>query len=59
MRLYLDDDRYYCFGCGAKGDVVQWAQDTEGVRTLAAAQVLDNGGPLHNTWAGRATAGRS
>ena len=27
MRLYLEDDRYYCFGCGARGDVVQWARD--------------------------------
>ena len=52
MRLYLDDDRYYCFGCGAKGDVVQWARDTEGLGVLAAVQALNAGGTLHNTWAG-------
>ena len=28
MRLYLDDDRYYCFGCAAKGDVIQWVRET-------------------------------
>ncbi len=36
MRLYLDDDRYYCFGCGAKGDVVQWVRDAEGLDVAAA-----------------------
>jgi hypothetical protein len=53
MRLYLDDDRYYCFGCGAKGDVVQWSRDTEGLGVLAAVRALDGGGALHNAWAGR------
>jgi DNA primase len=57
MRLYLDDDRFYCFGCRAKGDVVQWAQDSEGVGPLTAARTLDGGGALHNAWAGQA-AGR-
>ena len=52
MRLYLDDDRYYCFGCRAKGDVVQWAQDSEAVGPLAAVRILDGGGALHNAWAG-------
>ena len=50
MRLYLDDDRFYCFGCGAKGDVVQWVQDTEGVGTLAAVHRLETGQALHNAW---------
>jgi DNA primase len=54
MRLFLDDDHYYCFGCGAKGDVVQWVQDTEGLNVLAAVKTLDAGGTLHNAWAGRA-----
>ena len=54
MRLYLDDDRFYCFGCGAKGDVVQWVQDSEGVGTLTAVRRLEAGEGLHNAWAGPA-----
>jgi DNA primase len=59
MRLYLDDDRYYCFGCGAKGDVVQWARDAEGLGVLDAVQALDAGGTLHNAWAGCAVVSRA
>jgi len=48
MRLYLDDDRYYCFGCGARGDVIQWVRDlticgtSEAIRALEAAQAFRN-----------------
>jgi len=56
MRLYLDDDRYYCFGCAAKGDVIQWARETEGVGVTAAIAVLDSGSSLTNAWAGTASA---
>ena len=52
MRLYLDDDRYYCFGCAAKGDVIQWVRETEGVGVTAAIAVLDSGTSLTNGWAG-------
>jgi DNA primase len=51
LRLYLDDDRYYCFGCAAKGDVIQWARDTEGIGVAAAIQALDSGRSLTNAWA--------
>ena len=58
MRLYLDDDRYYCFGCSAKGDVIQWARETEGVGVGAAIRVLSSGASLTNAWAGvNSTAG--
>ncbi len=52
LRLYLDDDRYYCFGCAAKGDVIQWARETEQVGVAAAIRALDSGTSLTNAWAG-------
>ncbi len=54
LRLYLDGHRYYCFGCAAKGDVIQWAQDTQHISVAAAIRVLDAGRPLTNAWAGQA-----
>ena len=53
MRLYLDDDRYYCFGCGARGDVVQWARDAEGLSVAGAIAALDSRRPLRNAWEGQ------
>jgi DNA primase len=52
MRLYLDDDRYYCFGCGARGDIVQWVRDAEDLSVAEAIRVLDSGRPIANGWAG-------
>ena len=42
MRLYLDDGHYYCFGCGARGDIVQWVRDAEGVGCQRAIGLLDS-----------------
>jgi len=53
LRLYLADDHYYCLGCGSKGDVVQWASQTERVSITAAIKKLDSGEPLSNAWAGQ------
>ena len=53
MRVYLDDDRYYCFGCGARGDVVQWARDAEGLSVAGAIAALDSRRPLRNAWEGQ------
>jgi DNA primase len=53
LRLYLDDDRFYCFGCAAKGDVIQWACDTERVGVVGAIAILDSGRILTNAWAGQ------
>ncbi len=50
MRLYLDDDRYYCFGCGAKGDVVQWVRDAEGLSLGEAIAALDGSQHFCNAW---------
>jgi DNA primase len=53
MRLYLDDDRYFCFGCGAKGDVVQWVRDVKGCGVPEAIRALGTGEAFANAWAGR------
>ncbi|MGH8980695.1 MAG: CHC2 zinc finger domain-containing protein [Acidimicrobiales bacterium] len=45
MHLDFDRERYYCFGCGARGDVVQWVCDV-GVRPVQTVAILDNGRPL-------------
>ena len=52
MRLYLDDGRYYCFGCSARGDVIQWVRDAEGVGVLQAIGVLDSRRQIRNEWTG-------
>jgi DNA primase len=53
MRLYLDDDRYYCFGCGAKGDAIQWVRDAIGCGIAEAIRALESGEAFPNAWAGR------
>ncbi len=54
LRLHLDDGIFSCFGCGAKGDVVEWVRQTEGVDWRKGIQILDQRRPLTNTWAGGA-----
>jgi DNA primase len=58
MHLDLDRDRYYCFGCGAHGDVIQWICDIEGVRTGEAVAILDARRPIAGVHTG-ATNSRS
>jgi len=53
LRLYLDDDIFFCFGCGAKGDVVEWVCRTERVGWREAIAILDAGRPLTNAWGTR------
>jgi len=50
LRLHLDDGMWRCFGCGCRGDVVEWACQTEGVAWPEAIRFLDQGGPLKNAW---------
>jgi len=57
LRLHLDDDIFFCFGCGAKGDVVEWVCRTEGVGWRVAIDLLDSGRPLTNAWAGQTPRG--
>jgi DNA primase len=50
LRLHLDDGIWHCFGCGSRGDVVEWVRQTEGVGWTEAIRLLDQGGPLKNAW---------
>lgn len=54
LRLHLDDGFFSCFGCGAKGDVVEWVRQTEGVDWREAIRILDARRPLTNAWASQA-----
>ena len=56
MHLDLDRDRYYCFGCGAHGDVIQWVCDIEGVRPAEAVAILDAGRPIAGVHTGATNA---
>jgi len=56
LRLHLDDGIFSCFGCGAKGDIVEWVRQTEGVDWREAIRILDAGRPLTNAWAGKVPA---
>lgn len=58
LRLHLDDGIFSCFGCGAKGDVVEWVRQSEGVDWREAIRILDSRRPLTNAWAGMAPADR-
>lgn len=53
MRLFLDDDHFYCFGCHARGDVIQWVRNANLLSLRDAIRHLDSGQPILNAWAGR------
>lgn len=55
LRLFLDDGIFYCFGCGVRGDVVEWVCRSEGVAWREAIAILDAGGPLTNAWSSGAS----
>ena len=57
MRLHLDAGIFSCFGCGARGYVVEWVCRTEGVEWREAIRLLDARQPLTNAWAGMAASG--
>ena len=38
--MKLNEDYFYCFGCGAKGDVIEFASKLFGITALEAAQRL-------------------
>lgn len=58
MHLDLERDRYYCFGCQAHGDVIQWVCDVEGVRPGEAVAILDDGRPINGAHTGGTAARR-
>ena len=41
FTVYGDTERYYCFGCGAGGDVLDFVQRTEGLSLPEAIRRLD------------------
>ena len=54
FTVYADSERFYCFGCGAGGDVLDFVQRVEGLSLPEAIQRL-NGAPHP---ANHSTAGR-
>ena len=46
FTVYADSQRYYCFGCGRGGDVLDFIQDVEGLSLPEAIQRLGGGGGL-------------
>ena len=45
--MYADTERFYCFGCGAGGDVLDFVQRTEGLTLPEAIRRLGDGtGPV-------------
>jgi DNA primase len=49
MQLDFNENRYYCFGCGAHGDVIQWVRDVEALRVTEAVEALDSHRLIHGT----------
>ena len=43
FTVYGDTERFYCFGCGAGGDVLDFAQRMEGLTLPEAIRRLDDG----------------
>jgi DNA polymerase I-like protein with 3'-5' exonuclease and polymerase domains len=43
---HIYDDHFYCFGCNARGDAVDWLMMIEGLDRHAALQVLEGGSDL-------------
>ena len=40
FTIYSDDKRYYCFGCGSGGDVLDFVMTYENVNLITAAEIL-------------------
>ena len=56
FTVYGDTERFYCFGCGAGGDVLDFVQRMESLTLPEAIRRLDNGSPPVTTAAVRPTA---
>ena len=46
FTVYSDTEKFYCFGCGEAGDVLDFIQRTEGLSLPEAIRKLDGGGWL-------------
>ena len=58
FTVYADTERFYCFGCGAGGDVLDFVQRMESLTLPEAIRRLDNGSPPVTTAAVRPAAAR-
>ncbi len=58
FTVYGDTERFYCFGCGAGGDVLDFVQRMESLTLPEAIRRLDNGSPPVTTAAVRPAAAR-
>ncbi len=58
FTVYSDTERFYCFGCGAGGDVLDFVGRMEGLPLPEAIRRLDNGSPPVTTAAVRPAAAR-
>ena len=45
FTVYADTEKFYCFGCGAKGDVLDFVQRMEGLSLPEAIRRLGDGSP--------------
>ena len=52
LRLFLDEGIFFCFGCGSRGDVVEWVCRLDSLGWREAIAVLDSARPLANAWSG-------
>ena len=43
FTVYSDSEKFYCFGCGAGGDVLDFVQRMEGLNLPEAIRRLDDG----------------
>ena len=50
FTVYTDSERFYCFGCGEGGDVLDFIQRAEGLSLPEAIARLD-GSPGRKPWA--------
>ena len=58
FTVYADTERFYCFGCGAGGDVLDFVQRMESLTLPGAIRRLDDGSPPVTAAALRPTAVR-
>ncbi len=58
FTVYSDTERFYCFGCSAGGDVLDFVGRMEGLTLPEAIRRLDNGSPPATTAAVRPAAAR-
>ena len=45
ITVYADTEKFYCFGCGVGGDVLDFVQRTEGLTLPETIRHLDSGSP--------------